>query len=142
MPITVKAASIVEVANVLAAVEQLSPPPLPKGRYALGKSAKAALGPAQFHLDKTQELRVEHAKKDGGGKPVTTDITINGQPAKKYEMVDEAAFNAALKAIGEEEVTLEGCRMITHAELGACPITAYQERVLIDAGLLDDKEPE
>ena len=39
------------------------------------------------------------------------------------------------------DVELTGCRMITHAELGDCPITAAHEATLLGV-LIEDKEPD
>lgn len=142
--IVVKSVLIQELAGALAGVEILSPPPTPKGRYAIGKASDAAQPAAQRYTKERAALLEKHAKRDEKGAAVRQRFGDNGF---QYDLgrgfgATTPEFDAELDAMNDEDVVLSGCRMITHAELGACPITAAQERVLIKAGLLDDKEPE
>lgn len=116
----------------------IEPPATPKGRYALAKAGEQVAGAAATYQKQALKLLNDHAKKDGAGKPQVT-MTEAGVSARPE---DPVALQKALDDIGEEDTTLTGVRAITHAELGACPITGWQERMLIAAGLLEDKEPE
>lgn len=125
---------------VLAAVEKLSPPPTAKGRYALAKAAAKA-GPAfDLYADQERKLLLRCAVKNEDGSVKVKDLG-NGQAHFDWlpELAEEATKEMA--ALQAEEVVLSGVRMVTHAELGACPITGEQERILMAVGLLDDIEP-
>jgi hypothetical protein len=113
----------------LPGVEVLTPPPLPKGRYVLAKATDAVLS-ALKPYEKARAGLVEQHK----------DPVAKSAPGT-VQLKDVAAFNKDLEPILEEPVTLTGVRQITREELGPCPITAFQERVLIKAGLLMDCEP-
>lgn len=116
--------------HTLQGVEVLSPPASPKGRYVLAKATDAVLS-ALKPYEKTRLALVEqHADKTKTSAPGTVQLK------------DVAAFNKELEPILDEPLTLAGVRQITRAELGACPITAFQERVLVKCGLLEDREPE
>lgn len=137
--LTLSTKTLIEVHPVLAAVEQLTPPMTAKGRYALAK-ATAKTGPAyELYSKQAIDLMKKVATRDEKDMPILkqTDagITFNVRPECQEEYAKESA------ALLEEEVVLSGCRAITHAELGNCPITGQQERVLIAAGLLVDEEP-
>lgn len=117
----------------------LTPPPAPKGRYAFGRQAEKIEREIQGWEKARIALNERHCRRDADGKPVMIDVP-GGQ---KYDLGDNlVAFNTELEQMGEEPITLTGVRMVLHAELGDCPLTVQQERVLITAGLLDDKEPE
>ncbi len=137
------ASQLLPVDAALAGLFPLSPPPTPKGRYALSRAAKV-IGPAvQTYRENHQALLVKHAVKDADGKPVTQDL---GKGLIQYDLGagfgrTTPAFDADLKALGEEVIDLTGCRMISHAELGDCPITVQQETALLGV-LLIDAEPE
>lgn len=140
--LVVKAHQIPTLDMVLAGIFPLTPPLTPKGRYALAKAAKI-IGPAhQTYLEQKVALLVQHAVKVDG-KPVTQQLP-NG--ATQYDLgkgfgVTTPEFDADLKAMNDEDIPLVGCRMITHAELGECPITLQQETALLGV-LLVDAEPE
>ncbi len=143
--LSVKASLVPALDVALGGIFPLSPPPTPKGRYALSRAAKV-VGPAhQLYQEQKLALLNEHAIKVDG-KPVTQTIqTATGQ-ATQFDMgrgfgVVTEAFTAALKELNDEDIPLTGCRMITHAELGACPITVAQETALLGI-LLIDAEPE
>lgn len=141
--ISIKAELVVMLGEVLAGATNLSPPPTPKGRYALSKAAIALGKHPQLYQDQKKALLEKHA------------VLVDGKPSSKelapgvlqFDMGKgfgntTPEFDADLKELNDEEITLSGVRQITHAELGACPITAAQEAVLIRAGLLEDREPE
>lgn len=114
----------------LQGVEVLSPPPAPKGRYVLAKATDAVLSALKPYEKARLGLVEQHADKTVKSAPGTVQIK------------DVAAFNADLEPMLDEPLTLAGVRQITRAELGPCPITTFQERVLVKCGLLEDKEPE
>lgn len=139
--VTIKAHQLLSLDVALAGVLKLSPPPTPKGRYALAKAAKA-LGPAvQTYNEQKLALLQEHAKQEDG-KPVTRldGQTITFDFGQGFGVVTPEV-TAALGELNDEDVSLPGVRMISHAELGECPITAEQEMVLLGV-LLIDAEPE
>lgn len=134
----VKASQLIPLDTALGPVLSLTPPPSPKGRYALAKAANA-VGPAvQTFREQHVALLQLHAKKDAEGKPVMQQFADGRQ---QYDIADMEAFSVDFAAIQDEPIVLAGVRMITHAELGSCPITAAQEAVLIATGLLEDMEP-
>lgn len=114
-------------------VEFLSPPPSPKGRYVLAKATEAVLSALKPYEKARKGLLDEHAEKDAAGKKVGKPGTV--------QIKDVEAFNKDLEPMLDEDVTLAGLRQITRDELGPCPITAFQERILIAVGLLPDTEP-
>ena len=116
----------------------LKPPPAPKGRYVLAKAAKAAAAETPTYQESVFEVLKEHATRDEQNEPI---ITVSDAGSVSVVPQDAEALNKALEELGEEEIVLAGVRMLTHAELGDCPITARQERLLIEVGLLEDKEP-
>lgn len=113
----------------LQGVEVLSPPPAPKGRYVLAKATDAVLSALKPYEKARLGLVEQHADKTKTSAPGTVQLK------------DVAAFNKDLEPMLDEPLTLAGVRQITRDELGACPITAFQERVLIKCGLLPDEEP-
>jgi hypothetical protein len=138
--ITITTAQLKALAPALAGILQLSPPPTAKGRYALAK-AGAKVDPAyKLFGEQDSALAARVAVKDKDGNPIIRDMG-NGLAGFDVRPDAKEEYQAEMKALLEEEVVLSGVRQITHAELGACPITAQQEMVLIDCGLLEDKEP-
>lgn len=139
-----KAALIEDVAETLELIAALEPPATTKGRYALAKALDAALPARDRYRKEKFGLLTRHAKRDERGQPITQTVggmTIQFDFGQGFNVVTPEVAEA-LAELNDEDVILPGVRMITHAELGACPITAGQERVLIRAGLLEDKEPE
>lgn len=142
--LVIASAKIPELDRALAALFPLAPPPTPKGRYALSKVA-GVVGPAHAtYRENYRALLLAHAITDADGKPIARDL---GDGRTQYDLgrgfgQTTPEFDAALAELNDEPITLPGCRMITHAELGACPITVQQEQALIAAGILEDKEPE
>lgn len=117
----------------LPGIEVLSPPMTPKGRYALAKATTAVTTALKPYEKARGELVEQHAEKVDG-KNVT--------PAPgQVKLRDVVAFNKDLEPMLDEDLTLSGVRQITRDELGACPITAFHERILLAAGLLPDVEP-
>lgn len=141
--ITVKAALIFALSETLAQVSVLEPPATPKGRYALSKALDAAVPAGQRYQKEKLALLTKHAKKDGNNLPVTQQYgnVIAFDFGEGFGVTPSQA-QTEIDQMNDEDVTLSGVRMITHAELGALPITAAQESVLIKAGLLEDREPE
>lgn len=138
--LTLTTDQLTQLAPVLAAIENLSPPPTAKGRYALAK-ASAKVGPAfKLYVEQEGKLVARVAVKDEKGNPILKDLG-NGQAHFEVapEFKDEYAKETA--DLKSEPVILDGVRAVTHDELGACPITVAQERVLIACGLLEDKDP-
>lgn len=137
--VTVKAGRLRNIAEALEAALTLTPPPTPKGRYALAKAAQA-IKPAVATLQAEQMRHInEHATKNEKGEP---DIkpTPNGHGIL-FKLADAPAYEKAIKDLFDEDIELAGIRQITHAELGDCPITAAQEAELLGV-LIEDKEPE
>ena len=131
----------VVLAPALVEINTLKPPPSPKGRYVLQKALDLSEKPLAEVQKAEQALIRRGAVKDDTGNVL---YTPTGKPGElRFEWMPELheeceAERAALMAA---LVTLTGLRAITHAELGACPITGAQERLLIKVGLLEDAEP-
>lgn len=122
---------LARLAPVLAALGPLTPPPSAVGRYAIIKAttkaevAFAAFAKAESEL--TNRCAVPGSLKDVGNGQATFTV--------KPELTEEYATQRT--ALLAEPVTLTGVRAITRAELGECPITINQDRVLVECGLLE-----
>ena len=141
--VTIKANQLNALDFALSGIFPLSPPPTAVGRYALSRAAKVVGPAAQAFRAEHQTLLLNHAVKGEDGKPVTRDA---GNGMTQYDLgagfgKTTPAFDAEFKAIGDEGIVLTGCRMITHKELGDCPITLAQETALLGV-LLVDEAPE
>jgi hypothetical protein len=136
--LTIKANQLAALDTALAGVFPLSPPPAPRGRYALAKAAKIIGAARQTFNEQHVALLTVHAVKDDAGQPVPRDGTPEGSFSPKIADMD--AFTKAFAELGDEVIELTGCRMISHAELGDCPITVQQETALLGV-LLTDEEP-
>lgn len=138
--ITLTTDQLIELAPVLSEIEHLSPPPTAKGRYALAKAA-AKVGPAfKLYAEQEQKLVARVAVKDKDGNPALQDM---GNGKAHFEIAPEFRdeYVKEMAELKSEPVVLEGVRAVTHAELGACPLTVAHERILIAAGLLEDQAP-
>ena len=146
--LVVKAGRLLAVQRTLAEVLGLTPPATPKGRYALSRQASAVEREVEKYTEQHAALLKKHAATNEAGQPLTQPITLpNGQSGVQYDLgagfgQTTPAFEAELKELNDEDITLPGVRMITHAELGGCPITGTHELILLAAGLLEDKEPD
>ena len=127
--------------TTLSELESLTPPPAPKGRYVLAKIGTKVT--AEYEIFKTsfKKFLDEMVTTDEEGKPkydagpTSASVTFAIKPDKIVE------YTEGLDAMLSEPVVLTGTRAVTHAELGACPITIGQEKVLIACGILIDEEP-
>jgi hypothetical protein len=138
---SLKASQLVALDAALSGIFPLSPPPTPKGRYALSKAAKV-IGPAHvLYEEQKLALLTKHALKDADGKAVTNTVgnTVQFDMGRGFG-ITTPAFAAEFAEMNDEAIELTGCRMITHAELGDCPITVQQETALLGV-LLEDDEP-
>ncbi len=141
--VAVKASQLPALDFALGGLFSLTPPMTAVGRYALARATKL-VGPAtQEFRAQHQALLVKHAIKNEDGSPVSRDL---GNGLTQYDMgagwgKTTPAFDAEFKAIGDENIVLTGCRMISHKELGDCPITLAQEVALLGV-LLTDESPE
>src|SRR5689334_20112103 len=105
----------------------LTPPPTPKGRYVLQKAAgHTEIAYAAYAKEDAEHVLLVAVKGEDGN-PILTPIDggmhYNVIPDLKEE------HEAHAKERDARMVTLPGCRMITHAELGDCPITGAQEKI-------------
>jgi hypothetical protein len=81
---------------------QSIPRPVPiKFAYALTKNLKSVSAAAEASEVKRQALLDEHVAKDEDGKRRTTEDKTN------YVMIDKDAFEAAFKAVQDEDVEVE-----------------------------------
>lgn len=119
----------------LQGIELLTPPPSPKGRYVVAKAVDSVMSALKTYDKARAGLVDQYVEKDDKGVPVAAGP---GQ----VKLRDAVGFNRDIESVLDEPVTLAGLRQITRAELGACPITAFQERVLVKCGLLSDQEPD
>lgn len=136
---TLTGAQIVSLYPELQQIESLAPP-TPKGRYVIGRWADK-VAPLFEALHKEEQQIIQRcAVKDEHGKIA---FRVNGTRGS-YDIIEglREEHDRDKQALWEKEYTVEGVRMLLHAELGACPITAKQERILIACKVLDDVEPE
>lgn len=131
---TISTEQLTMLAPALTAIQTLAPKNA-KCRYAIAKLTDATdVAFARFGKIVQQlatECAVPDSMRDTGNGRVTFQIA--DQHRERY--LRESA------ALLTEEVVLSGVRPITHAELGECPLTIEQEKVLIQCKLLDDVEP-
>ncbi|MEX2155130.1 MAG: hypothetical protein WD825_17425 [Gemmatimonadaceae bacterium] len=118
-------------------IEALTPPPAPRGRYALAKWSEKVNAAVELYQKQLKQQLEDHSHKDERGKAIRKDI---GGGRVKYALIDEDAFTAASDALQEEEVTLTGVRPVTQAELGDCPVPVLALRLLLGT-VIEDKEP-
>lgn len=131
--LTLTTSKAVDLYMALKGVDDLTPPMTPKGRYVLAK-AMLQLEPIVVAYEKARNAAaMSFAKRDEAGKVVSL---AEGRVA----LEDPEGFTEAHEALLAKEVTITGTRLVTRAELGACPITQKTERVLLGV-LLDDVEP-
>lgn len=122
-------------APALPGIEVLSPPPSPKGRYALAKASAALVAALKPFAGEEESLADRHCERDDKGNRVAA-------PGGGFKLKAGTSYHAERRELLDEEVTLAGVRQITRSELGDCPITAFHERILIATGLLEDREPD
>lgn len=123
-------------ATTLSQMAPLTPPPSAKGRWVIVKAIPKVTEKATEYSKTLKEWLDGAVTKDEEGKPI---YNTNG-PQMAFEFPDESG-RAQFNEIQDEQVTLEGVRQITRAELGDCPITVEQELVLVTSGFLDGSEP-
>ncbi len=138
---TIKAAQLETLNTALLGVFPLTPPPTPKGRYFLSTAA-GIIGPSTTTYQQNKQALIEKwAKRDDEGKLISVVNTdALGRKVATFPLTDAVAFAAELKEIDDIDIVLTGVRVITHAELGACPITVAQETALRGI-LLEAVEP-
>ena len=129
----VTAAQLVALEPVLVALNRMTPPPLPKGRYVLAKASAAAASAMPAIHKRVFDLIAEMSDSQTPGDDGQVTFSI---PADKQQ-----AYHAKLAELENDTVTLAGVRAITQAELGSCEITIEMTRILMMAGLLEDIEP-
>ncbi len=141
--VSVKASQLPVLDAALGGLFSLTPPPTAIGRYALARAAKVVGPAAQEFRAQHQALLVKYATKNEDGTPMTRDV---GNGMMQYDLgagfgKTTPEFDAEFRAISDEEIVLTGCRMVSHKELGDCPITLAQEVALLGV-LLTDTEPD
>lgn len=138
--LTMTTATLTTLHPVLTALDGLTPPPTPKGRYVLSKAAGKVAAEIEVYQKALSAFLKTVVTQDDKGEPIFTPVESGGVSFQiAADKIEE--YRTGMTGLAEEQVTLAGVRQITHAELGACPITVEQERVLIAAGLLEDAEP-
>lgn len=125
-----------ELAQTLTAVLALTPPPSPKGRYALARWGIATEAPAASYSKKMGALI------DAVAAPESIKQHVGGLTFDFKDADTRALYTTECAVIDAEIVTLSGVRVVTHAELGACPITGAQEKMLMQCGVLEQIEPD
>lgn len=128
---------LADAAACLQQIEPLTPPPTPKGRYVLAKASEKIAAEAASFGKRFKAFLDGAVTKDDEGKPIYATGAAPGQ----MTFTVLAEHTDAYTEINAEPVVISGLRQITRAELGACPITIQQERVLVAIGLLEDAEP-
>ncbi len=84
-------------------------------------------------------LMKKHAPKDDKGEPIwTVGTNAAGEQTVEVKPVDVAAYQAEKDTLDKEVVTIAGSRMITHAEIGKCPIPQWAYDVLLGVVIVDE----
>lgn len=115
-------------------VDELSPPMAVKARYVIAKAMGHMEDLVKKHDKAHDALARSCAKRDDKGKL----IRQGGGFAIDPDAVD--TYTEELQKLLDVEVVLPGVRLITRAEIGACPITQMTERHLLGF-LIEDVEP-
>ena len=134
---SVPAGQLAQLFATLSEIAPLTPPPAPKGRYVLAKASKAVAAAHTAHADALKAFLDGAVTQDAEGKPIYTESAVAGQVSFTLQPEHQQAY----VDIQTEPVVLDGVRMLTHAELGDCPISIQQELLLVAVGLLEDVEP-
>lgn len=85
-------------------------------RYALGKIQRKVMPEFEDYEKARMALCAQHAVQGDDGKP---QMLANGA----YDILDMAAFTAALQPILDETVTISGVRKVKVAEMGDVKLT-------------------
>ncbi len=109
----------------------------PKGRYALARWGIACDAPSAAYGKKMGALIESVALPESIKALPTGGLTFDFKDAEC-----RALYAVESEKINSETVTVSGVRPITHAELGNCPLTGAQEKLLMVAGVLEMVEPE
>jgi hypothetical protein len=120
----------------------LQPPPPPRGKYFFAKIAQKVAAELPLYNQQRFELLKKHAPLDEKGEPVllVTDFG-NGQSEVKIHPIDQAAFNTEDAELGSTPIVLAGIPLLTHAELGDCPIPQGAYTLMLGV-LIKDEPPE
>lgn len=139
--LTMTTATLTTLHPVLVALDTLTPPPTAKGRYVLSKAAAKVATEHTLYEKALMDFLKTVVTTDDKGEPLFTPAAEGRGVTFSIAVEKVEEYRVGMEGLANEPVVLAGVRQITHAELGACPITVEQERVLIAAGLLEDAEP-
>lgn len=121
-------------------------PPQP-GKYYFAKIAQAVANELPTFQQQKFELLKKHAPKDAKNEPIISVQDLgNGQSSVNVNLnaltpEQRAAYQAEDKALCEALITLPGVpRILTNADLGACPVP-QQAYALMLGVILEDKPP-
>lgn len=136
-----KAGLLPQIHADLLQVFPLQPPPPARGKYLLAKFAQFVANELPLYNAHKLDLLRKHAPKDATGQPILTTTDLgNGQSVMSIDPVDRAAFNAEDAALFHTIHTVN-LPMLTHADLGNCPIPQGAYTRLLGV-LIEDKLPE
>ncbi len=128
--LTITTEQLTRLAPVAAAVQPMAFPTA-TARYVVirfSEKVEAAIKPfAEAESGMMTKYAMPGSIKQNGAGRVTFDIAAEAQ----------AAYTAERATLLAEPVTLTGVRALTRTELGECPITVQQDRVLVECGLLE-----
>ena len=136
--LTISVEQNLKLAPALQEIGPLKPPP--KARYVLGKASDSSLPPYEAYSKAEQKLVQRVAVQDKDGNPILRALG-NGQAHFDVQKELQEEYDTEMKELKSGDVILKNVRCITRAELGQCPITVDQERILVQVGLLEDSEP-
>lgn len=128
------------IAEALGALHDLQPPLGVKAKYVVGRAAPKIAAEAQTYMNQKLDLMRKHAPRDEKNEPilVVTEIAP-GKQSFQVTPVDPAAYKAEADALDNEVIPIPGSRMITHAEVGACPIPQGAYNVLLGTVIVDEE---
>lgn len=120
----------------------LQPPMTPRGKYLLAKIATGIAAELPHYQQQKFELLQKHAAKDEENAPIlrVTDKG-NGQSEVACDPVDKAAFNAEDANLGSTPVTLPGLSLLTHRDIGDCPIPQGPYSIMLGVLIEDPGHP-
>lgn len=138
----IKAGMLPQIHADLLQVFPLQPPPEARGKYLLAKFAQFVANELPDYNAQKLDLLRKHAPKDEKNEPILkiTDMG-GGQTAVAIDPVDPAAFAAEDLALFNTVHTVN-LPMLTHADLGKCPIPQGVYTRLLGVLIKDELPPE
>lgn len=141
-PITFPLGAVQAFSMDVQSIFTLQPPPAPRGKYWLAKISQFLSAEIPHYQQEKLDLLRKHAAKDDKGEPVLRVVDKgNGQQEINIDPVDRAAFVKDDGELYNTPVTIPGVPMLSHADLGDCPIPQGAYTRLLGTVILDEGPP-